>query len=228
MAGKNKHQHHDSPWHRAMDMKSKNSGVRQINHNSIKFIYEKGTKMIRGDSSPVEKEDTSFKDFLKSSPAKTLLDYYSNHWDRFMGIHYESQLLDVVDYAFLSKEFNSNARGTVEKTFKGGMDYLIFPLVARKLLMDVTSNMIDTIENGKEISNAQCFIDSLKLITWGILEFMRHAIGLMVMTAVVLSTPILLLADHDLVSKDYNEHLKARTEINKKGEMESLLNSLWF
>ncbi|NBX85326.1 MAG: hypothetical protein EBQ95_06955 [Gammaproteobacteria bacterium] len=212
MAGKNKHQHHDSPWHRAMDMKSKRSGVRQIN-----YMFFKG-----------EKEDTTFKNFLNSSPAKTLLDYYSNHWDRIMGIHYEPELLDIVDYAFLNKKFNPDAWGTAQKTFKGGMDYLIFPLVARKLLMDVTSNMIDTMKNRKDISNAQCFIDSLKLIAWGILEFMRHAIGLMVMTAVVLSTPILLLADHDLVSKDYNKNLKARTKINKKDEKEFLLNSLGF
>jgi hypothetical protein len=208
MSGKDKHQHHDSPWHRAMDIKSKKSGVRQIN-----YIFFEG-----------EKEDTTFKNFLKSSPAKTLLDYYANHWDRIMGIHYESQLLDIVDYAFLNKKFNPDAWGTAEKTFKGGMDYLIFPLVARKLLMDVTSNMIDTMQNGKDKSNAHPIIDSLKLMTWGLLEFMRHVIGLMVMTAVVLATPLLLMADHDLVSQDYNKQLKAMAEKNNKDEEKSLLN----
>lgn len=175
-------------WRAGLNPSSIETGVMQVNY-----------KYYAGD-----KKDITFKEFLKASPAKTLLDYFSNHWDRIMGVHYETEAFEVL----MTGKFNNFSEP--EKTFKGGMDYLIFPLIARKLMMDVVKDIIDNNIKPRDERNFRPMVNSVKLLTWGILELLRHVIGMMVMTFVVLTSPLLLLADHDLVSKDYNKNIKER------------------
>lgn len=181
--------------------------VIQVHTNLYLAIYYDGTNAIKKLCNPKNenyshpiKQDITFEEFLKSNSAKTLFDYYSNHWDKIMGIHYEDEAHAVFERAFFYTPITYGPK--VQDTFKGDLDYLIFPLVARKLYMDVIKDFID-FEKTQNPKYDRPVINSVKLLAWVVLELMRHIIGFLVMTAVVLSSPLLLCINHDQVSNDY-------------------------
>lgn len=195
--------------------------VIQVHTNPYQAIYQGSSNVIRrlcitenkNRSHPI-KQDITFEKFLRANHAKTLSDYFSNHWDRIMGIHYEYEAHAVLEKAFFNTPITTYSP-EVQDTFKGGLDYLIFPLVARKLYMDVIKDFID-FDKTHNLKYDRPVINSLKLLAWVVLELMRHIIGFLVMTAVVISSPLLLCINHDQVTNDYLNLKMARNGIYSK------------